>query len=307
MKKFLVLLFLFFSPVFLIGFLMSEETQSSEGTVGVATCKACHPKYYESYTASIHAKKAIPTSPASKDGCESCHGPGAAHLEKMGSGGAGIFIFSKKLADAEQKSARCLSCHSETPRINSWDMGRHRAAGISCDNCHTVHSRTPKNLKARQPDLCLICHLNIRAQQNRQSHHPIREGKLKCSECHDIHGGFEAKMIAANSANELCYKCHADKRGPFLWEHPPVEENCLTCHVPHGSNHSKLLTDKPPKLCQACHDTGGHPGNPYTSFETFRGSATGGKNRMFARSCLNCHSNIHGSMGPATRGRTFVR
>jgi hypothetical protein len=28
---------------------------------------------------------------------------------------------------------------------------------------------------------------------------------------------------------------------------------------------------------------------------------------MFARSCLNCHSNIHGSMGPSTRGQRFVR
>jgi hypothetical protein len=28
---------------------------------------------------------------------------------------------------------------------------------------------------------------------------------------------------------------------------------------------------------------------------------------MFARACLNCHSNIHGSMGPSTRGQRFVR
>lgn len=307
MRKLLCLLF-FSAFLITLAFLLStRETQGSNGTVGVNTCKACHTKHYESYAKSIHAKKAIPNSPAAKDACESCHGPGAAHLEKMGSGGAGIFIFSKRQADAEEKSARCLSCHSETPRINFWDMGRHKAAGISCDNCHTVHSGTPKNLKARQPDLCLICHLSIRAQGNKQSHHPIKEGKVKCTDCHESHGGFGTKMIAANSANDLCYKCHADKRGPFFWEHPPVAENCLTCHVPHGSNHSKLLVDKAPKLCQACHDAGGHPGSAYTSFETFAGRATGSKNRMFARGCLNCHSNIHGSMGPPTRGQTFVR
>jgi hypothetical protein len=28
---------------------------------------------------------------------------------------------------------------------------------------------------------------------------------------------------------------------------------------------------------------------------------------MFARACLNCHSNIHGGMGPSTRGQHFVR
>jgi hypothetical protein len=28
---------------------------------------------------------------------------------------------------------------------------------------------------------------------------------------------------------------------------------------------------------------------------------------MIARSCLNCHSNIHGSNAPASRGTTHVR
>jgi hypothetical protein len=41
-------------------------------------------------------------------------------------------------------------------------------------------------------------------------------------------------MVKAESIKELCTTCHADKRGPWLFEHPPVEENCLTCHNPHG-------------------------------------------------------------------------
>jgi hypothetical protein len=77
--------------------------------------------------------------------------------------------------------------------------------------------------------------------------------------------------------------------------------------VPHGSNHTKPLTSRPPLLCQKCHDAPQHPGNIYTNFETFRGTAASSKNRMFARACLNCHSNIHGSMGPSTRGKHFVR
>jgi len=130
---------------------------------------------------------------------------------------------------------------------------------------------------------------------------------MKCTQCHDQHGGFGPKMVKADSFNELCYNCHADKRGPFMWEHPPVEENCLTCHTPHGSNHSKLLNSKPPLLCESCHDSTGHQGTIFTQFETFRGTAASGKNRLFARACLNCHSNIHGSMGPSVRGRVFVR
>jgi predicted CXXCH cytochrome family protein len=89
-----------------------------------------------------------------------------------------------------------------------------------------------------------------------------------------------------------------------MWEHPPVEENCLTCHKPHGSNHSKLLNRRPPELCQSCHDWTQHPGSPYTSFDTF---SAGHSNRLVARACLNCHSQIHGSNGPASRGLHFVR
>jgi len=105
----------------------------------------------------------------------------------------------------------------------------------------------------------------------------------------------------------LCYQCHAEKRGPFMWQHPPVDENCLSCHTPHGSNHAKLLQSKPPLLCQSCHDESRHPGTIYTRFETFQGGATSGKNRMFARACLNCHSAIHGGNAPSLRGQTHVR
>ena len=128
---------------------------------------------------------------------------------------------------------------------------------------------------------------------------------MKCSDCHTAHGGFGKHMIKADSTNELCYRCHAEKRGPYMFEHPPVEENCLTCHQVHGSSHNQLLVKKPPQLCQACHDWSRHPGTPYTKFETFKGSSP--SNRMFARNCSLCHTTVHGSNGPAGSGLRFVR
>ncbi len=304
MRKYLTLLF-FSISVFLWVAFPSADVRGSDGIVGVETCKGCHEDRYATYAISTHAKKGIPNSPANKDGCESCHGPGAAHVEKSGEKGVGIFIFSKRIADARSKSAKCLSCHEEARDMAFWDLAKHKTVGVSCDNCHTVHSGTQKNLKATQPDLCNICHRPIRAQENKQSHHPIREGKMKCTDCHDHHGGFGPKMVKADSMNELCYKCHADKRGPYMWQHPPVEENCLTCHTPHGSNISKLLVSRVPLLCQACHDYTRHPGTIYTKFETFQGASI--SNKMFARACLNCHSSIHGSNAPSLRGKTHVR
>jgi len=274
--------------------------------VGSEACKGCHEGYYTSYSKSIHAKKAVPGSPANTDGCESCHGPGAQHTEKGGGKGVAIFTFGKK-ADAMDKSSKCLTCHEESKQSAFWDMSKHRSVQVSCDKCHSVHSAREKNLKATETELCFGCHLDIKVMSNKQSRHPIKEGKVKCHDCHNPHGSFGLKMVKADTYNELCYKCHAEKRGPFMWEHAPVEENCLNCHVVHGSNHSKLLTQRVPQLCQNCHDASRHPGTIYTRFETFPGTATSGKNRMFARACLNCHTNIHGSNGPSSRGRTFVR
>jgi len=286
---------------------LSREDAESAGTVGTEVCRLCHPDRYTSYTASIHGKKLVPGNPAARDGCESCHGPGAAHVEHQGGKGVGIFAFGKRPSDAREKSGHCLRCHEEFRTLASWDMGRHRREDISCDNCHSIHSGGPGNLKNAPPDLCWSCHRVVRAEGNKQSHHPVKERRISCVDCHSQHGAFGPKMIKADAVNELCYTCHADKRGPHFQEHPPVEENCRNCHTPHGSSHSKLLVRKPPQLCQSCHNAIGHPGSITTSFETFRGTAASGKNRMFARSCLNCHSNIHGSMGPSTRGTRLIR
>jgi DmsE family decaheme c-type cytochrome len=107
-------------------------------------------------------------------------------------------------------------------------------------------------------------------------------------------------MLKADSVNDLCYKCHAEKRGPYAFEHPPVPENCLLCHEIHGSNHGRLLARKVPLLCQNCHTVSGHPSRPNTNLSSFGGPATAQKNKFFGRSCLNCHGNIHGSsLSPA--------
>jgi DmsE family decaheme c-type cytochrome len=325
MKRFLVLcVFGSFLFVSLLGIFSHRDAEGNAGYAGTEACKGCHEDYYNKFVKSVHGKKAIAGSPANKDGCESCHGPGAQHAEKGGGRGVAIFAYGKK-TDPKEASAKCLACHEESKVLAFWNMNRHKAAGNSCASCHSIHKGVDQLLIAREPDLCYNCHKNIRAQENKQSHHPVQEAfvgrqALKCSSCHDTMSAFGTdpangfnsssrsgtdKMLKADSVNELCYKCHAEKRGPYMWEHPPVAENCLSCHEAHGSNHSKLLISKVPLLCQACH-TGGHPGNPYTNRNSFTGTASS-RNRFFARSCLNCHTNIHGSNGPRERGETFTR
>ena len=305
MKKILTFLVFLSALITVVLLTYPLNVQGAKPGGNTETCKACHKTHYDSYKASIHSNMGIRKSPGNDEGCESCHGPGISHIQKGGAKGIDIFIFSKRESDPAGKSAKCLECHAESRSLTHWDLGKHKSAGVSCDSCHTVHSGKKMNLKTAQPDLCLSCHRDLRIQIAKQSHHPVREGKMKCTSCHDQHGGFGQKMILAGSVNELCYKCHAEKRGPFLWEHAPVEENCQSCHTAHGSNHGKLLTNRVPQLCQSCHDTGGHPGTMYTNFSGFQGTAP--TNRFVARSCLNCHSEVHGSVGPSSRGKTMVR
>ena len=105
-----------------------------------------------------------------------------------------------------------------------------------------------------QPELCLQCHQMRRAQLQRSSHMPYREGKVTCTSCHNPHGSPNPSQLIQSTVNENCYSCHAERRGPFLWEHPPVMENCANCHEPHGSSNPQLLKVRMPRVCDSCHD-----------------------------------------------------
>jgi DmsE family decaheme c-type cytochrome len=297
-----VTIFLSAVLIFLLAISAQNSVRGDAGYVGPEVCKDCHEGYYNAFLKSVHGKKAVPGNPANRDGCESCHGPGAQHVEKGGGRGVAIFAFSRK-ESASSRSEKCLACHEDMQGVENWNMSMHKTAGVSCDVCHSPHTAKGEKdlLKEKEPYLCFNCHKNIRAQFNKQSHHPIKEefvGRpaVKCSSCHNPMGTPNIKaMIRADSVNDLCYKCHAEKRGPYAFEHPPVPENCLNCHEIHGSNHNKLLVRKVPLLCQSCHNAPAHPSQPYTNLHSFPGPATSSKNRFFGRSCLNCHGNIHGS------------
>jgi len=181
----------------------------------------------------------------------------------------------------------------------NWHGSKHQRSDIACSNCHTVHAnKDPILVKTSQPTKCFSCHPEQRAQANRTSHHPILEGKVVCADCHNPHGSVqEDKMLVRARVNDTCYKCHADKRGPFLGEHAPVREDCTLCHNPHGSTQARLLKERPPYLCQQCHDTSHHSGSPYGG-ETYIGGRAP-QVQASGKGCLNCHSQVHGSNSPS--------
>ncbi len=282
--------------------------------LGSEICRQCHFDRFESYQNSAHSLAGDPRTPAGKQECETCHGPGGNHV--AGGGGRGVGGM-KNFSDAmpvEERNAVCLTCHSRGI-VGLWPGSVHQSRDLACMNCHDVHGGHTKMLReASQPQVCTQCHQQIRAQLMRPSHHPIREEKLVCTNCHNPHGTVTEKLISATTINNKCYECHAEKRGPFLWEHPPVRESCLNCHQPHGSSHEPLLRVKRPLLCQRCHNAFAHPSGLYALSEEERAAGAtpyqlrrGGRPaaQLFYRSCTNCHVNLHGSNHPS--GKLFHR
>jgi DmsE family decaheme c-type cytochrome len=200
----------------------------------------------------------------------------------------------------------CLSCHDRSSH-NDWAGGKHDSRSVGCVNCHSIHA--PKSEKAQLKtetveETCVQCH---RAQVNkvhRSSHMPVGSlngNKMECTTCHNPHGSQNVKMLReGNSVNEACATCHAEKRGPYLWDHQVTREACTTCHDPHGSNNERMLVAKQPMLCQRCHVSSRHPATIYDQTQVNARS-----NRVTGRSCTQCHSQIHGSNHAS--GNFFLR
>lgn len=269
------------------------------GYLGEEACATCHTGYDASIKASKHGLKNDPRTPAAAQGCESCHGPGEAHAsdpEKVKPR-----QFDKLSAQAVTDT--CATCHNRGPHAQ-WKGSQHESRNVSCVSCHSVH--TPKSAKAQlktvnQQQQCMSCHRDKVAKLDRSGHMPVREGKMECASCHNPHGSTNVRLLkAGNSINESCATCHTEKRGPFLFEHAGVSgDSCATCHDPHGSNNDRMLVAKLPFLCQRCHNFTRHPSTIYDN------KVAQSSNRLYSRSCVTCHSAIHGSNHPA--GSRFMR
>mgnify|MGYP000290360402 CR=1 FL=1 len=192
-------------------------------------CANCHEASHASIASSHHGSK----NDAAGSMCQSCHGDAKAHLQdpiknKMANKMA-------KTATAAEKDAVCMTCHSGSRHLAFWESGKHAKNEVSCTNCHNIHGKggklavSPFTTTARvlEADTCGTCHKQVRNAVNKPSHHPIVEGKVTCSDCHNPHGALSPAMVKHETVNQQCFSCHADKRGPFVFGHPPVEENAF--------------------------------------------------------------------------------
>jgi predicted CXXCH cytochrome family protein len=280
--------------------------------VGSETCKLCHEDQFKAFSNTQHAKLSSLASWKEKvTGCEQCHGPGKAHVD---GGGDMAKIISFKSKSSKEVSKTCLTCHADDEH-NNFLRGAHWVNGVGCTDCHSPHdtqivptrsqsiafiakaselkpdASTLKMLKTSQPQLCIGCHTEVKAQFSMPFHHRVLEGQIKCYDCHNPHGGFEMKQTRlAVGADVPCLKCHTNKQGPFVFEHAPLKvEGCAICHNPHGSANPRLLKrSQVRQLCLECHSNIFAIGAPDTP--SFHNQAT-----VRFQNCSTCHSRIHGS------------
>jgi DmsE family decaheme c-type cytochrome len=300
--------------------LAQPSTVPPDGSLkGDAICTKCHDETEKKAVLSIYKTRHGVRADSRTPGCQTCHGASEAHVKNPDKTQirpwVDIQFGGEKPSSVGVQVAACLTCHKTGQRAH-WAGSEHERRDIACTTCHAVHVHEDRVMDRRgQVEVCTACHKAQQAQIHRVSTHPILAGKMGCSECHNPHGSVSKKLMNKNSINETCYTCHAERRGPFLWEHSPVMEDCTICHNPHGSNNATLLVRRTPWLCQECHtadhsrDVNSGANLPNGNLTTINGrqplANQNPRAQMNARNCVQCHSMVHGSNHPA--GARFNR
>jgi DmsE family decaheme c-type cytochrome len=281
-----------------------------------AKCTKCHDEADAPNLLHIGKTKHGTTADGRTPSCTNCHGDSESH-QKGASGSKDRpkpdVVFSKNGGVApEAQSAQCMACHKSDTSRSHWAGSTHESRDVTCANCHTVHAPKDKVLsKVTQFEVCFACHQDKRTEANRPSRHPILEGKVSCSDCHNPHGSTGQSNLKRDNVRDTCFQCHAEKRGPFVHNHQPATEACTICHNPHGTVVESMLKVRPPFLCHECHTPHGGfipqiigaqvPGNKPT---TPNGLGKGTTNLTQGRACMNCHTEVHGSNNPSATNPT---
>ncbi|MDO8488866.1 MAG: cytochrome c3 family protein [Candidatus Omnitrophota bacterium] len=203
----------------------------------------------------------------------------------------------------------CAMCHEKIAK--EFDKSEHsrivvsssEIKGQACEACHgagSLHvdaqSKAEKKATIVNPgktsEACYKCHLDKKAEFSLEYHHPVPEGKMSCTDCHDPHnpGIKPGDDDSPFGKNDFCANCHKDQTRPFVYEHEALREGCKECHNVHGSINSKMLKQRDANLCLKCHYQVNYP-------VIGDSGSTSHSGRIPTGVCFSggCHTAVHGS------------
>jgi len=230
----------------------------------------------------------------------------------------------------ENTPGLCFTCHSETGEELKKRKVVHAAIDEGCNLCHNPHGQDFQFFLSEEvPQLCYTCHDDIeKIVTNATYKHGIVEKDKRCLNCHLPHSS-DYDVLLSFSKEDMCFGCHnksidsAIGKIPdmknlvsnFRYPHGPVADNdCASCHSPHGSKNYAILTAGYPdrfyasyseatyELCFTCHDSRVMKFEKTTKLTDFRDGPRNlhylHVNKPFkGRACTACHG-AHGSNNP---------
>lgn len=176
--------------------------------------------------------------------CESCHGPGKAHVEKP----TAANIVNPARLSTERSMEVCLACHQAgKPAGNeyAWPVGYQPGKKLA-DYWHGFEPEPGKQTAEFWDNG--TAHKN-RVQGNTFSQSVMHAHGIQCSNCHDAHGSRNLSMtVKSASTNALCLTCHGPGKnvGPnytSISEHThhavtSTGSQCINCHMPKTGENS---------------------------------------------------------------------
>ncbi|MFO1076278.1 MAG: cytochrome c3 family protein [Planctomycetota bacterium] len=253
----------------------AADTGSADAHATNARCATCHAAALATMPGSTHQH----LGQLAGVGCDRCH-PGADAHARHGGRKEDLVVWRP---DARMQAEVCLACHgSDRSLVGTWH-GDHLEAGVGCLDCHgPMHGARRGEVATTAEARCAGCHGAVAAEFALPNHHPVPEGRMRCTSCHDVHG----KMQPAQDrelTEARCTRCHTEYRGPFVFAHQAGRrDGCVACHLPHGGTNRRLLQQATTQQnCLQCHG----------DFPAFHDQTTGA---VFTN-CIRCHTEVHGS------------
>lgn len=204
-------------------------------------------------------------------------------------------------------SETCATCHEKEAK--EFKLASHQKIsipleGVKVEGCEMCHGPGSLHVDAgggkgveisnpkKNPEVCFACHMEKKHEFRMPHHHPVLEGNISCSDCHDLHGPESRSWnsTSVEGINQVCFKCHQEQSGPFLFEHEAMREGCTSCHKVHGSVNDKMLINRGNRLCLRCHTQTNFPDVGRVAHNGFSADV------ILAGPCSRCHTNSNGGL-----------